>query len=166
MNWVDIVIVVSIFWFTFAAFRAGLIREVVTIAGAIAAVALAGLLYRDLAPDVALVIDSQATAEVVAFAIIFGAVILASQLVAFFLKQAVSVLMLGALDKIGGAFIGVVKGVILVEIALIVGITFETLGVRNAIEDSGLAPVFLSLLPFLQHILPEEFRTAIDNFNA
>lgn len=164
MNWVDILIVISLVWFTFAAFHAGFIREVVTIAGAIAAVGLAGLLYTDLAKDVAVAIDDEQTSRIVAFAVIFGATVLASQLIASFLKQLVSMLFLGSLDHMGGAVIGFIKGVIFVEIALIFAITFPKLGVQNAVEGSVLAPLFLDVLPFLKALLPREFRDAIDAF--
>ena len=82
MNWVDAFIVVSIVWFTYAAFRAGMIREVVTIFGAILAVVLAGLLYQRFAEDIQVAVDDVQTAQVIAFLVIFGAVILAAQLVA------------------------------------------------------------------------------------
>ena len=164
MNWVDALIVVSLLWFTYAAFHAGLIREVITILGAIAAVALAGLFYEDLAVDVKVGVDDEETAKMIAFAVIFGAVVLASQLTALFLKQAASLLLLGLADSIGGAVIGFIKGFIFVEIALIVGITFTSLGMQESIDDSSFATFFLDALPVLKGILPGEFKTAIDNF--
>ena len=164
MNWVDAFIVVTILWFTYAAFHAGMIREVVTILGAIFAVALAGLFYKNLAEDVGVAIDNEQTALVVSFVIIFGAVILASQLLATFLKQAAQLLMLGIFDSIGGAFVGLVKGFILVEVALIVAVTFESLNLMDDVESSVFAPLFLDLLPLLKYILPSEFKTAIDQF--
>ena len=164
MNWVDAFIVVSIVWFTYAASRAGMIREVVTILGAILGVALAGLLYQRFAEDIQVAVDDMQTAEVIAFLIIFGAVVLAAQLVALFLKQAAQVLMLGLFDSMGGAVIGLIKGFILVEIALIVAITFPSLDLVDDVEASALAPFFLDLLPILKYILPSEFRSAIDDF--
>jgi len=164
LNWVDIAILVSFAFFTYSAFHAGLIREIITILGAIFAVALAGLFYLDLAKDVQVAVDNEQTAHVIAFATIFGATVLASQLLALFLKQAASLLMLGLADSLGGALIGLVKGFIFVEIALIVGITFPSLGVLKAIESSAFAPFFFNALPVLKAILPGEFKTAIDGF--
>ena len=164
MNWVDAFIVVSLLWFTYAAFNAGMIREVVTILGAIFAVALAGLLYTELAADVEVAIDNEQTALIVSFAIIFAAVILASQLFAIFLKGAAQLLMLGLFDSLGGALIGFLKGFILVEIALILAITFPTLNFVDDVEGSAFAPFFLDLLPVLRYILPAEFKNAIREF--
>jgi len=164
LNWVDVLIVVTLLWFTYAAFHAGLIREVITIVGAIAAVALAGLFYEDLAVDIKVGVDDEETARLIAFAIIFGAVVLASQLTALFLKQAASLLLLGLADSVGGAMIGFLKGFIFVEIALIAGITFTSLGVEEAINGSSFATFFLDAIPVLKTILPGEFKTAIDSF--
>ena len=164
MSWIDIAILAVMAWFTYAAFHAGMIREIITIVGAIFAVALAGLFYQELAEDVRVAVDDEETARIIAFAMIFGATVLASQLTAVFLKQAASLLLLGLFDSLGGAFIGFVKGFIFVEIALIIGITFTALGFRGAIESSALAPIFLDFLPFLKWILPAQFKESIDGF--
>jgi uncharacterized membrane protein required for colicin V production len=165
LNWVDAFIFLSILWFTYSAFHAGLIREVVTLLGAFFAVALAGLLYTELAKDVGVAVDDEQTALIVSFAIIFGAVILASQLIAIFLKQTAHLLMLGIFDSMGGAFIGFIKGFIFVEMALIVAVTFESLNLVDDVEGSAFAPFFLDFLPLLKYILPSEFRNSIDEFN-
>jgi uncharacterized membrane protein required for colicin V production len=137
---------------------------VITIIGAIAAVALAGLFYEELAVDIKVGVDDEETARVVAFAVIFGAVVLASQLTALFLKQAASLLLLGLADSVGGAALGFLKGFVFVEIALIAGVTFASLGVQDSINNSSFATFFLDALPVLKTILPGEFKTAIDNF--
>ena len=164
MNWIDFLIVAAMVWFGYSAFNAGLIREVITIMGAVLAVALAGLFYEELATDVAVAVSNEQTARIIAFAMIFGATIQASQLLALFLKQAASLLLLGLADSVGGAAIGIAKGALFVEIALILAITFPNLGFENAIDDSLIAPFFLDFLPVLKHILPGEFKNAIDSF--
>ncbi len=162
MNWVDIVIVLVFVWFTYAAFNAGLIREVITIVGAVFAVALAGLFYTDLARDIDVAVNDRATSEVIAFVVIFGATVLASQLLALFLKEAASLLMLGMMDSLGGAIIGFLKAFVFVEIALIVAVTFPKLGLDGYVHNSLLSPFFLDFLPVLTRILPGQFKTAVD----
>jgi membrane protein required for colicin V production len=166
LNWIDALIFVTFAWFMYAAFNAGLIREVITIIGAIFAVALAGLFYVDLAENLEVIIEDEETRRIIAFAVLFGAVMLASYLLAMFLKTAASVLFLGLADSLGGAAFGFLKAFILVEIALIFFITFPSLNLVDDVEDSGLAPIFLDFLPVLKSILPGEFKTAIDTFVA
>jgi membrane protein required for colicin V production len=165
VNWIDFLIIGVMVWFAYSAFHAGLIREVITILGAVFAVALAGLFYEELAEDVKVAVSDEQTARIIAFAMIFGATVLASQLLALFLKQAASLLLLGLADSVGGAVIGIAKGAVFVEIALIIAITFPNLGFEKAIDDSTIAPFFLDFAPVLKHILPREFRNAIDSFD-
>ena len=164
LNWVDFAILGVMAWFTFTAFRSGLIREVVTIGGAIIGVVLAGKFYLRLASDIEVAVDDKQAAEMVAFLVIFGATVLGSQMIAMFLKRAATLLMLGPWDAMGGAVLGAAKGFVIVEVLLIAGITFPSLHVVEAIDKSSLAPFFLELVPVLKFLLPREFRDAVDNF--
>ena len=161
MNWVDVAIVVVVAWFTFSAFSAGVIREVVTIVGVALGVVLAGLFYKDLADDVRLAIDTDHAPEIIAFLVIFGACFLAGQLAAMVLKQTASLLMLGTFDHLLGAVFGFVKGMVVVELLLILFVTFPTLDLRHTIDQSMLGPLFLDGIPVLLRVLPVEFKNAV-----
>jgi membrane protein required for colicin V production len=164
MNWVDGVIVGAIVWFTFTAFQAGFIREVVTVVSVLLGIVLAGLFYTDLAEDIKIAVDSDRAARTIAFLAIFGATALAGQLAAMLLKETASLLMLGIFDQFAGAIFGFAKAVLLLEILLIVFVTYPSLGLREAIDGSSFAPIFLDGVPFLLRILPSEFEAAVDAF--
>ncbi len=166
MNWLDIVIVLVIAFFASTAFRAGLIREVVTLASVVVGVVIAGIFYDDLARDVLTFIDDRKTALVVGFLVLLGAVYLAGQLVAVMLKQAAALLFLGWADHAGGALFGLIKGLIVVEVLLILLVTFPRLGLKGDIDGSALASVFLDAAPLLLLVLPNEFERAVDAFVA
>ncbi len=165
MNWLDIVIVVIVAFFVATAFSAGLIRELVTLVSAVVGIVVAGLFYNDLARDVLVFIDSEDTANIVAFLMLLGAIYLAGQLIAIMLKQVAAILLLGWADRLGGALFGLLKGLVVVEALLIAFVTFDV-GLDDAIEDSGLASVFLDAIPVLLLILPNEFEQAVDTFLA
>ena len=133
MNWLDAAIVIAIAWFTFAAFRAGIIREVVAVIAFVVGVLAAGFYYHDLARDVLLVINNDTAANVIAFLVLFGAMALAGQLAAILLKQVASLLFLGWLDHVAGAAFGLLKGLILVEVLLILFTTYPYLGLDGAV---------------------------------
>lgn len=162
MNWVDAVIIVLVVWFTFSAFSAGIIREIVTMTGVALGIVLAGLFYQDLASDIKLAVDNDSAANIAAFLTIFFACFLAGQLAGMLLKQTASLLMLGTFDHLFGAAFGFVKGMALVEILLIVFVTFPAFGFKDAIRDSLFGPIFLNGIPILLRILPAEFRNAVD----
>ena len=166
MNWLDVVIVLVIAFFASTAFRAGLIREVVTLASVVVGVVIAGIFYDDLARDVLTFIDDRKTALVVGFLVLLGAVYLAGQLVAVMLKQAAALLFLGWADHAGGALFGLIKGLIVVEVLLVLLVTFPRLGLKGDIDGSALASVFLDASPLLLLVLPNEFERAVDAFVA
>ena len=165
MNWLDIAIVLIVAFFATTAFSAGLIRELVTLVSAVVGIVVAGLFYDDLTRDVLVFIDNKDTASIVAFLVLLGAIYLAGQLIAIMLKQVAAVLLLGWADHLGGALFGLLKGLVVVEVLLIAFVTFDV-GLDDAIEDSGLASVFLDAAPVLLIILPDVFERAVDAFPA
>ncbi len=164
MNWLDAPIVIAIAWLTFAAFRAGIIREVVTAIAFVVAVLAAGFYYDDLAENVLLFIGDDTAANVTAFVVLFGAVVLGGQLAAILLKQMAGLLWLGWLDHLAGAAFGLLKGLILVEVFLILFTTYPCLGLGDAIRGSAIAPLFLDRGPVLLKLLPGEFDSAVEAF--
>jgi len=164
MNWLDAVIVIVIAWFTFAAFRAGIIREVVTVIALVVGVLAAGFYYDDLAENVLLFIDDDTAANVTAFVVLFGSMALGGQLAAILLKHVAGLLALGWLDHLAGAAFGLLKGLILVEVFLILFTTFPYLGLDATIRGSAIAPLFLDGGPALLKLLPGEFNSAVEAF--
>jgi len=160
VNWLDGVILVLLIWFIFSAFTAGLIREVVTIVSAVLGVVLAGLFYERLADDIGAFVDSDRAARIAAFLVIFGAIVLAGQVAAWLLKETASFLMLGAFDQLGGAVFGFVKGIVIIQVLLILFATYPSLHLDDAISDSSLSPFFLERAPILLQVLPAEFDAA------
>ena len=166
MNWLDIAIVLIVAFFVTTAFSAGLIRELVTLVSAVVGVVVAGLFHDDLARDVLVFIDDDQAARAIGFLVLLGAIYLAGQLIAIMLKQVAAILLLGWADRLGGALFGLLKGLVVVEVLLILFVTYPQLDLDDAIEDSGLASVFLDAASVLLLILPDEFERAVDAFPA
>ncbi|MCH8051707.1 MAG: CvpA family protein [Chloroflexi bacterium] len=164
MNWLDILIVVALIGFTSAAYSAGLIREVVTLTAVIAGIVIAGTLYDNLASDVLVFIGNDSAAEAVSFLVLFGAVYIFGQIAAYMLKTGASLLMLGVWDKLGGIGFGLIKGLLIVQILLLVFAAYPSLGLEGAVEGSELAPYFVDDFSFLLNLLPQAFEDRIDAF--
>jgi membrane protein required for colicin V production len=164
MNWLDILIIVCLIGFTSAAYRAGLIREIVTLTAVIAGIVIAGVLYDNLAGDVLVFISNDSAAEAVSFLVLFGAVYIFGQIAAYMLKTGASLLMLGLWDKLGGAVFGLIKGLFIVQVLLLVFAGYPSLGLDGAVQGSELARYFIDDFSFLLHLLPQEFEDRIDAF--
>lgn len=166
MNWIDILIIATVGGFVLAAYAAGLIREVVTLVAAILGIVIAGFLYDDLAADVLVFMDDEDAAEAISFLILVGAVYLFGQIVAIMLSKTASLLMLGWADKIGGAAFGFIKGLIVVQVLLIIFAAYPSLSLDGAVAGSELAPYFLEDVDVLLWVLPDNFDSRIDIFTA
>ena len=166
MNWLDVVVILLLAGFTFAAYSSGLIREVITLVAVVAGILIAGALYQRLAADVLVFIDNDDAAEAVAFLALFGGVYLMGQIGAYVLKTGASLLMLGPLDHLGGAAFGFVKGVLVIEMLLIVFAAYPSLHLDTAVDNSVVARQLVDNLGFLLHILPSNFDHRIDEFLA
>lgn len=164
MNWLDIVIIAALAWFALAGLSAGILRESVTLVAAALGVVLAGLLYKRLADDMSIFTDSDLVANIAAFVSIFAAVFIAGQIVAGLLKQTASLLMLGPIDSLAGLVFGLIKGFIVVEMALILFAAYRIDTITRAMDGSLLTPFFLNGLPVLLTVLPHEFRAAVERF--
>jgi membrane protein required for colicin V production len=166
MNWLDVVVILLLAGFTFAAYSSGLIREAITLVAVVAGILIAGALYQRLAADVLVFIDDRDAAEAVAFLALFGGVYLMGQIGAYVLKTGAALLMLGPLDHLGGAVFGFVKGVLVIEMLLIVFAAYPSLSLDRAVDNSVVARQLVDNFGFLVHILPSNFDHRIDDFLA
>ena len=164
MNWVSLVIVAIVALLTWRAFRRGFLRELVGLAALILAVPVAGVFYDDMVPKVEPIIDNALASALVSFAAIFLGVIVAGQLVGYFLRRSVDVLNLGGLDRLLGAAFGFLQGALLCQVALVALVIFPQPDLRASIEDSIIATRLLDGAPDVLAILPDHFREAVDLF--
>ena len=167
MNWLDGAIIALIIWLTFAAFKAGFIRETVTVVATILGIIVAGLFYQNLAEDVLVFIDNETFARILGFAIVFGAIVMAGQMVAMILKPTINLMQLGIFDQLAGAAFGFVKAIVFIQIFLILFITYPKWGLDETINDSVFGSQTVRLvdkIPIIVQMLPAEFEDEVDRF--
>ena len=153
MNWLDIVILVIIVIPTFICLKAGIIKAVLSLAGLILGILLAGRYYAALAEQLTFISQSN-LANLAAFAIILVGIMIITAIVASMLKWIVSAVMLGWVNSIGGAVFGFFLGAILCGALLAIWAKFMGTG---AIEDSTMAVLLLDRFPMILALLPAEF---------
>jgi len=154
MNWLDIVIIVLIGISTLSGLKIGLIKELLSLAGLILGIILAGRYYTDLAGRLTF-IPQENLAKIAAFAIILIGVMLIAGILAAILKSLVAAVMLGWIDHLGGAVLGFLLGAIFCSVFLAIWAKF--LGTGGPIAESSLALVLLDKLPMILALLPKEF---------
>ena len=100
-------------------------------------------------------IPNENAAKIAAFAIILIGVIAIAVALAFLLKWIASVMMLGWVNRVGGAVFGLVLGAFLCSAVLALWVKF--LGIQGAINESSLATILLDRFPMVLALLPDEF---------
>ena len=154
MNWLDIVIIVVIVIPTFIGLKIGIIKTVLSLAGLIVGIILAGYYYVPLSHQLVFILG-ETGAKIAAFAIILIGVLTIAAVLVNLLKWIASVVMLRWVDRVGGAAFGLVLGTILCSALLAIWIKF--LGIQGAIAESTLTPILLDYFPIVLALLPEEF---------
>ena len=155
MNWLNIVIIVALAISTFLGLRTGIIKAVLSLAGLIVGVILAGHYYVLLAEQLSF-IPQAGVAEVVAFATILIGVMVIAVVLARLLKWAASVVMLSWVNHLGGAIFGLALGVIFCGALLAIWVKWLGVG-STTITESIVAAILLDKFPMILALLPDEF---------
>jgi membrane protein required for colicin V production len=132
---------------------------VLSIIGLIVGIILAAHFYKQLG-DTLTFISNKNVADVVAFVFILLVVMGIAALIAWFLRSLIKAIMLGWVDKIGGAVLGLILGALSISaiLAIIAKVSNSSL-----ITDSKFAAFFLDKFPLILTFLPGDFST-IRNF--
>jgi len=154
MSLLDIAIIVAIAIATVIGLRIGIIKAILSLAGLIVGVILAGHYYISLSEQLTFIAQA-GVAKIVAFAIILIGIMIIAGVLARFLKWATSIMMLGWVNYLGGAVFGFILGSILCGALLATWVKF--LGIGEATVESMLATTLLDRFPIVLALLPNEF---------
>ncbi|HEY51255.1 MAG TPA: CvpA family protein [Dehalococcoidia bacterium] len=154
MSWLDIALLVVIGITALVGLKIGIIKAVLTLIGVVVGVILAGRFYVALAGSLTF-IPQETLARVVAFAIILIGVVLLTSILAGVLKWLTSIILLGWVNRLGGALLGLIMGAIFCGALLAIWTKF--LGIAEPIAESALATFLLDGFPMVLALLPDEF---------
>lgn len=154
MNWLDIVILIIIVIPTLIGLKVGIIKALLGIVGVVVGVILAGRYYVVLAEHLTF-ISQPSLARIAAFAIILIVVMIIAAVLASVIKWVASAVMLGWVNRLGGAVFGFVLGMIFCGALLTIWVKF--MGISEPIHESSLAALLLDGFPMVLALLPDEF---------
>jgi len=156
MNWLDIVILVAIAIPTIIGLRVGIIKAAFSLAGLIAGIVLAGWYYIPLSEKLSF-ISPLSLAKIAAFAIILIGVIVVAAMLAWLLRRVTSIMMLGSVDKVGGAILGFVLGALLCGALLAAYANF--LGEAKIIKESQVATILIDCFSMVLPLFLNQLNT-------
>jgi len=154
MGWLDIGVIVIIAIAAISGLKTGIIKAVLSLAGVLVGVILAGRFSTALAGQLTF-LPSEGMAEIVAFAIILVGVMIVAVVLASVLKWIASAMLLGWVNRLGGAIFGFAMGAVFCGALLAIWVKW--LGVSDAITESMVASLLLDKFPLVMALLPAEF---------
>jgi membrane protein required for colicin V production len=134
----------------------GFFAEAFSMVGLIVGYVVAAWQYKSLALWMARFLRSELAAEIIAFLLIFFAILLLCTLAGRVARRLMKAAGLSGFDRFLGALLGVVKGALLVAIVLM-GLTAFT-PTSQVLEKSELAPYFLVVGRAAIWVAPSELR--------
>lgn len=154
MNVVDVGIIVILLFGALTGLMQGFIVEIAGIFGALIAFALARSEYKPVHHVLAGFAPHSPWLTVVSYLVIFlvvwGAILFGARL----LRRAARLLMLGPIDRAGGAVVGLLQTALVLELLLYIARHGPNHSLQSAVKHSVLAPNFLALAPTVHHLFP------------
>lgn len=139
----------------------GFLREILALAGWVAAFFVAKLYTLELAPLLPAAIPSESLRLLAAFVILFLATLLVTSLLAIALSEVFKKVGLGWLDRWLGAVFGLARGVIIVGVlVLLAGLTSipQDARWRNAMFSAPLEALVTNVLPWLPQTVANHIK--------
>jgi membrane protein required for colicin V production len=162
MNWLDIVIVILAAISVFSGLKSGIVKALFTVVGVIVGVVLAGR-FSDALGGAMTFISNPGIAKAVAFAVILIAVLIIATIAARLVHWALSKILLGWIDHLGGAVLGLLMGCIFCGAVLTMWIKF--LGFGDTFDNSLFAGFLINSFPIVMGFLPAEFDSVRSFFD-
>ena len=154
MNGLDIVIIAIITISAAFGLKTGLIKRAFSLLAIVLGLFIAGRTYLQGAELFGIVVHNPNVCKVLSFAIIFVLIAIAITLIGRLVKGMVNLLLLGWVDRTGGAVLGLVGAAILLGGLLLVITKFPIAGLETWIQNSQLAPLLVQFVQNLWKLVP------------
>ena len=159
MNLADVLIVAVLVVSVVSAFVKGFFVELFSLAGVVIGLFFAAANYGRFASWFQRLVPNQDAANLIAFVVIALLVMLLAALVGRLVRGLLRQVGLGIVDRLFGAIFGLAKGCIVVTLVLMGIVAF--LPRQEWLDNSRLAPVFLSAAHGGSHVVPYELGEKI-----
>jgi len=178
VNWVDIVIIVFAVLGAYFGLKQGLVRTVFTVVGLFVGLTIAGHYSDGLADKLSP--GGAEWASIVSFVVIVLIVMVIANLVGSIVKMFLKVMLMGWLDSLGGAVLGLAVGALLVSAVFTIVLQWEAEAAEvpiagaiaagklsyaaDAIRESSLAAFLIDKFRLILGLLPGRFDVVTEFF--
>jgi len=163
MGTLDIILLIIFFGFVGAGFYFGLIHTLGAIIGVVVGVLAAGQFYDEFASFFEFIMLKPSVAKIIAFIVIF---LVVSRLIGYMVhmmdkgfKLARLIPFATMVNRLGGALLGFFEATLVLGVILYVATNFEISPyINQAIDDSVLAGLFMTIATILTPLIPEALK--------
>lgn len=155
--WLDIIFLLLLTFFTVSGLFKGLIKEVSSIAGLVLGIIAANLYYQSLGSTLGEISVGSPYAGILAYMLIFIAVLLAAITTGIVLRKLLKISMLGWVDKLAGGIFGFLKGFLLICVLMLL-LTLVLQANSPLLKNSGIAPLFTNFNQNLSSLIPQDIK--------
>jgi len=160
LNGLDIVIIIFLVITAIIGFSKGLIETVSTLVGIILGVVLAGCFSGPIADWLSTALRNPIQVKIAGFAIIIIVFLIISLIISLLLSKLLSLLLLGWVDRLGGAVLGLVIGGLVCSAILTPITKHNFVGIEGTVQGSSLASFFVDHFNIVLPILAKGFDSA------
>jgi len=161
MNWLDILILVTLVFSVIGGLMTGIVRGACNLAGLIIGIILAGRFYTTVAGWLSFIHNTE-VANVIGFGLIVIVVMVLAGIIGSLFSKLVSGLMLGWLDHLVGGVLGFIIGCVTWGAILALWVKFFSAS-ASAVSGSAIAKILIDRFPVVLSLLPSSFDS-VKNF--
>lgn len=156
-NYIDIGIVILILLSAIVGFVRGFVREAISLATWIAAIAVAFIFFERLADRLPFNISNDLARLGISFVLLFLGVLILGSIINFLFNKAVHAIGLGGADRVLGGAFGVLRGALVVTLlVLLMGLGLTTFTDSSLWKGSKLVPHFSQAADWIKREIPED----------
>jgi uncharacterized membrane protein required for colicin V production len=167
MNYLDVIFIIIVLFFTFNGLRKGLVKVVGGILGIFVGIYFAGLFYLQFSEWFQGItqIFGSTESNIIGFIVVFIVVNRIFALIIFLLDKIVSIPIINSINKLLGGILGFFQGVLIIVLIVTIFTNLGSfVGADNAISASKIAPYSEKVIAVIRPFLPQDLKSIPKSF--
>jgi len=165
-TWLDVGILLLIGAGALRGYRRGLIREGMALGGLAVGLVLATQWNAEVAGLLKPFVGGGRFLNALAYVVVVLLILGVATLLTVVIQRVMRILLVGWLDRLGGALFGAGQGAILAALLLVLVVRFPVMGLDKAVKGSEVATDLLEIVPAILSYLPPELGPVAHFFDT
>ncbi len=162
MNYLDVIFIIIILFFTFSGLRKGLVKVVGGILGIFVGIYFAGLFYLQFSEWLQTLtqIFGSTESNIISFIVVFIVVNRLFAVIIFLLDRIVRIPIINSVNKLLGGILGFIQGALIITLIITVFTNLGSfVGADNVISKSQIAPYSDKVITIIKPFLPQDLKS-------